>query len=139
MTKSTSVKVKQQGSNGWDFLRDFMDHLYNLLSLEKIGAATFFVLSIVLIVLIVKFPEDDLPEFINRIYGDFIQLTGPSGLLVLILFILLTISIIGNIVGNKVYRREIKRLVGKRKQLIHGRRSGIMVTIKDHNGSGLDV
>ena len=135
MAKRTDEK---SSTNGWDVLMRIVDLIYNLLSVEKIGAAAFFVLSVSAITLIIKYPDEELPNLFNKIYESLTNLTGKSGILVLALSILLFISVMGNIIGSRIYNREIKRLTNKRKNLVHGLRSKNLDRLAVHNSTKFD-
>ena len=128
----------KSSTNCWDVLMRIVDAVFNLLSVEKFCAAAFLVLSVSVITVIFKYPNEQLPSLFNKFYKILTNLTGESGILVFVLSILLSVSVIGNIVGSKVYNKEIRRLTQKRKNLIHGYKNKSINRLSVHNSTKFD-
>lgn len=136
--KMAKKSEDKSSTNCWDVLMRIVDAVFNLLSVEKFCAAAFLVLSVSVITVIFKYPNEQLPSLFNKFYKILTNLTGESGILVFVLSILLSVSVIGNIVGSKVYNKEIRRLTQKRKNLIHGYKNKSINRLSVHNSTKFD-
>ena len=133
--KKPLVATQPPATNGWDFLLKISDIFYNLLDAGKIAAAMLWILGIIDVIILVRYPSKELPELLHDV------VTGVKALIktgyaynILVTCVAIT-SIIGNIVQKRVYKKEINRLVGLRRSLIHGYELGELKTLSSHNSS----
>ncbi|HNW81879.1 MAG TPA: hypothetical protein PKG52_03210 [bacterium] len=104
-TKNDSNKNSKQ-TNGYDVVIYLFDLLYNFFTTGRLFAGFLFIICFYFLIIIIRFPEDKLPLFLE--YSK--QLLGSHNLILYLLSITLTASIMGNVFQKIIYKAEIKRL-----------------------------
>jgi len=132
-TKASKKPVPQH--NVWSFLTVCVNRLYNLLKLGHLFSAVIFFVLIYLLVILIKYPADKLPDLVFGI-GGFLK---NEKFFIFPMSVALGFSIWGNIQQKIVYQREIKRLVNHRKNLVHGLETEELKPLKDHTSSKIGM
>lgn len=122
------------GKNQNDVLYHLLDILYNLFGLKQLTYAIIYLLLFVVVIFAIK---ESIHDFFYPIASavKYIDNHYHNSLYNILITTIAVVSIIGNIIQRKYYKREIKRISKSRKKVVHGRVNGDLSVLSNHNSS----
>lgn len=129
--KSENKKKEEKNPNGWAFCIFTVGKLFDLVSTKNAGAVILFVTSLCILSVAFKYPSKELPDLLKGV-GKFLR---SERFYIFPLGMISIISIWGNFMQRKIYKKEIDRISAERKSVIHGIDSGELKILKKHNSS----
>lgn len=135
--KFQPVDLNKQVPNGKtksDVAYHFLDIIYNLFGLKQLTYAFVYVILIVIAIFAVK---ESIREFFYPVASavKYIDNHYHNSFYNIIVTVIAIISIVGNIIQRKYYLNEINRISKSRKKVMHGRATGNLSALSQHNSS----
>ena len=131
--KTSKSKDTEKNYNGWQFARDFSDHIFSLLNTGKIFPVILLAIIVMVGLIIWKYPDEHLPELLRLATGVLFRI-GSNWINVFVIMVISNIAwLILFLMQRKIYQNEIVRLSDIRSQLMHGNND--YKKIADHRSS----
>ena len=130
--KAEQKPAQKPGTTNQDVVIHLIDTFYNLINSGNfIGVVILFFIFLIAW----RLTPGDLNTHVTTIFN--VLTSGKY--LYFVLSVTLGVSLAGNFIQRKMYKKEIRRLTHLRKKLMHGRKDGSLELLENHNPSDYDI